>query len=173
MKVLTLCLLFVTLACRAEDTNDITRKIFERDRDKDGKPDFRVESVFRDGQQVMVIWSNPNTQGVWLVSSKAYYAGGVIVAVESDDNQDGFFERLAVYRSGTEGMEVFTRQRDGSVQPVSAQSLRAFKKEAAAISEFWDKALSKDADPDKLEDTILKTQKQLRDAEKEKADEKK
>lgn len=70
-------------------------------------------------------------------------------------------------------MEVFTRQRDGSAKPVSAQTLHAFKKEAAVISEFWDKALSKDADHDKLEDSILKTQKQLSDAEREKVDDNK
>lgn len=96
-----------------------------------------------------------------------------MVAVESDEGGDGFFEQLATYRSGTEDMEVFTRQRDGTVQPVSAQTLAAFKKEHAAISEFWDNAFSKDADPNKLGDTIRKTQKKIRDAEKEKKDEKK
>ena len=96
-----------------------------------------------------------------------------MVAIETDEDRDGFFERLVVYRSGTAEMEVFARQRDGSVQPVSGQTLQAFKKQNAAISEFWDKAFSKDADPDKLEDSIRETQKKVRDAEKEKTDEKK
>jgi hypothetical protein len=38
-----------------QDTSDITRKVFERDRDKDGKPDFRVVSVFRGKERVMVV----------------------------------------------------------------------------------------------------------------------
>ncbi len=173
MKTLTPFLLLVAVVCGAQDTNDITRKIFERDRDKDGKPDVRMESVFRGGKRVMVAWSSPNTQGVWSLTSRAYYAAGDMVAIESDEDRDGFFERLVVYRSGTEDMEVFTRQRDGSVQPVDAQTLRAFKKQNAAISEFWDKAFSKDADPDKLEDSIRDTQKKIRDAETEKTNEKK
>jgi hypothetical protein len=173
MRLLAIFLLSVTAICHAQDTSDITRKVFERDRDKDGKPDFRVESVFRGKERVMVVWSKPNTQGVWSVTSRAYYAGGDMVAVESDEDGGGFFEQLATYRSGTEDMEVFTRQRNGTVQPISAQTLAAFKKQNAAISEFWDKAFSKDADPDKIEDTIRETQKKVRDAEKEKRDEKK
>ncbi len=131
-----------------------------------------MESVFRAGERVMVVWSRPNTQGVWEVTARAYYAAGQMVAIESDEDRDGFFESLVVYRSGTD-MEAFTRQRDGSVQPVSAQALAAFKKQNAAISEFWDKAVSKDADQEKLEDSIRETQKSIRDAEKEKRDEKK
>jgi hypothetical protein len=96
-----------------------------------------------------------------------------MVAVECDEDGDGFLETLATYRSGTDDMEVFTRQREGTVQPVSAQALAAFKKQNAAISEFWDKTFSKDAALDKLENSIRETQKKLRDAEKEKRDEKK
>jgi hypothetical protein len=168
MKLLPIFSLLVAIACSAQETNDITRKILESDRDKDGKPDLRVESVFRGTQRAMVVWSKANSQGVWSVTSRAYYAGGHMVAVESDEDGDGFFEMLATFRLDTEDMEVFTRQRDGSVQPVSAQTLAAFKKQNVAISEFWDKAFSKDADPDKLEDAIRKTQKRIRDAEKEK-----
>jgi hypothetical protein len=173
MRLLNILSLLVAFGCSAQDTNDITRKAFERDRDKDGKPDFRVESVFRGKERVMVVWSKPNAKGVWSATSRAYYAGGDMVAVESDEDGDGFFETLATYRSGTEDMEVFTRQRDGTVQPVSAQTLAAFKKQNAAISEFWDKTFSKDADPDKLEDSIRETQKKVRDAEREKRDDKK
>lgn len=173
MRLLTIILLFVTAICRAQDTNDITRKVFERDRDKDGKPDFRVESLFRGKERIMVMWSKPNAQGVLSVTSRAYYAGGDMVAIESDEDGDGFFEQLTTYRSATEGMEVFTRLRDGTVQPVSAQTLAAFKKQNAAIAEFWDKAFGKDADPDKCDDMIRETQKKIRDAEKGKRDDKK
>lgn len=166
MKALTVFLLFIAVACRAQDTNGITRKIFERDRDKDGKPDFRVESVFRGKERVMKVWSKANPQGVWSVTSRAFYAGGDMVAIEADEDGDSFFETLATYRSVTEDMEVFTRQRDGTVQPVSAQTLAALKKQNAAISEFWDKAFSEAVDPDKLEDLVRETQKKIRDAEK-------
>jgi hypothetical protein len=159
----------MALDCRAQDTNDITRKTFEPDRDKDGKADFRVESVFRGGKRIMVVWSRPNTQKVWAITSRAYYAGGDMISVEGDEDRDGFFERLVVYRSGTEEIEVFTRQLDGSVEPVSSQTLKAYKKQHAAISDLAEGIFNKDIDSDKL---VRETQKKLRDAEKEKKDEK-
>src|SRR6266516_5398024 len=73
---LFLFLLLVTVACRAQDTNGITSKIFERNRDKDGKPDVRIETVYRGDKTVMLIWSKPNAQGVMTVTSRSYFAGG-------------------------------------------------------------------------------------------------
>src|SRR5436190_1393318 len=157
MKALPIFLLFVTVTCWAQDTNGITRKVHEGR----GGAKFRAESFFRAGQRVMVEYSRPNTQGVWSVTSRAYFAGGKTVAIEGDEDRDGFFESLIVYHSDTDDIEAFTRHRDGSVQPVSARTLQAFKKQDAAFSEFFDKAFSKDADPDKLEEAIRETQKKI------------
>ncbi len=170
---LFLFLLLVTVACRAQDTNGITSKIFERDRDKDGKPDVRIETVYRGDKKVMLIWSKPNAQGVMTVTSRSYIAGGDLVSTESDEDGDGIFETIAVYRSGTSDMEVFTRQRDGSVKPVSARTLAVHKRQHAAISEFWDKAFDKGTDIDKAMEMMRETQQKIRDAEKEKTDGKK
>ena len=131
---------------------------------------FRAESFFRAGQRVMVEYSTPNTQGVWSVTSRAYFAGGRTVAIESDEDRDGFFETLIVFRSETNEIEAFTRHRNGSVQPVSAQTLEALKKQDAAFSEFG-KALSKDADPDKLEQAVREVGRKIWDAEREKTKE--
>jgi hypothetical protein len=173
MKLLAIFALFAAVGCRAEDTNAVTSKLVERDRDKDGKPDYRVETVYRGAQMIMLVWSKPNAQGVMTVTSRSYFAGGDMVTTESDEDRDGFFETLAVYRSGTGDMDVFTRQRDGSVKPVSAQTLAAHKKQNAAISEFWDKAFDKGADTDKAMELMTETQRKIRDAEREKTDGKK
>ena len=173
MKVIAFLLLLVTAGCHAEGTNGIARRVFEKDRDKDGKADFRVESVFRGKQRVMVVWSKPNTNGVWLVTSRAFFAGDDMVAIEADEDTDGLVETLVVYRSGTKDIEVFNRRRDGSVQPVSTRTLRAFEKEHAAISDFADAFFDKNGNPDKLDEAIRETQKKVREAQQEKADEKK
>jgi hypothetical protein len=60
MRVLAIILLFVATGCHAQDTNGITRRVFERDSDKDGKSDLRVETVYRDGTKVMLVWSKPD-----------------------------------------------------------------------------------------------------------------
>jgi hypothetical protein len=173
MKLVTILALLVAVGCRAQDTNVVTSKVVERDRDKDGKPDFRVETVYRGAQKVMLVWSKPNAQGVMTITSRSYFAGGDLVTTESDEDRDGVFETLAVYRSGTGDMEVFTRQRDGSVKPVSAQTLAAYKKQNAAISEFWGTAFDKGTDTDKAMELMTETQKKIREAEKEKTDGKK
>jgi hypothetical protein len=168
MKLFAIFVLLVAVGCRAQDTNAITSKVFEQDRNKDGKPDVRVETFYRGGQKVMLFWSKPNAQGVMTVTSRSYFAGGEMVTTESDEDGDGVFETLAVYGSGTGDMEVFTRQRDGSVKPVSAPTLAAYKKQNAAMSEFWDKAFDKGTNTDKAMEMMTATQKKIQDAKKEK-----
>ncbi len=86
--------------------------------------------------------------------------------MEADDDGDGLFETIIAHRDT--GMEVFTRQRDGSVQPVNAQALAAYKKKLAAITELWDKAFDKDMNEEKFVQSVRQTQQKLLDAEKEK-----
>jgi hypothetical protein len=173
MKLLIIILLFVATGCHAEETNGITSKVFERDSDKDGKPDLRVETVYRDGTKAMLIWSKPDAQGVLKVTSRSYFAGGDMVTTESDEDRDGVFETLAVYRVGTTDMEVFTRHRDGSVTPVSRQTLAAYKKQHAALDEFWEKAFDTNTSTDKAMELMEETRRKIQAAEKEKSDAKK
>ena len=54
MKTPIFLLLLGVLSGSAQETNGITRRILDRDTDKDGKPDSRLESVFRGKQRVML-----------------------------------------------------------------------------------------------------------------------
>jgi hypothetical protein len=170
MRILATTLLFAAAGCHAQDTNGITTKAFERDPDKDGRPDLRVETVYRDGMKVMLIWSKPDAQGDLKVSSRGYFVGGDLVTTESDEDRDGFFETIAVYRAGTADMEVFTRQQDGSVTPVSGQTLGAYRKQNAAIVDFFAKAFEKGTDTDKAMELIEDAQRKIQAAAKEKVD---
>ena len=170
MKMLVAILLVVTSGCHAQETNGIISKVVERDTNKDGSPDLRVETVFRHGQKVMLIWSKPDASGLLKVSSRSYFAGGDMVTTEGDENRDGFFETLAVYRAGTTDMEVFTRHQDGSVTPVSGQALAAYKRQIAAMDEFWDKAFDKNTSIDKTMELMEETRRKIQAAEKEKLD---
>ncbi|HWN94273.1 MAG TPA: hypothetical protein VNT99_04520 [Methylomirabilota bacterium] len=173
MKALVIILLVLATGCHAQDTNGITSKVFERDSDKDGKPELRVETVYRDGTKVMLIWSKPDAQGVLRVSSRSYFAGGDMVSTESDEDRDGFFETIAVYRAGTTDMEVFIRQQHGLVIPASGQTLAAYKKQNAAIVDFFDKAFESGTGTDKAMELMDEAQRKIQAAEKEIADGKK
>lgn len=166
-------MLFVATGCHAQETNGITRKVFERDSNKDGKPDLRIETVYRDGTKAMVVWSKPDAQGVLKITSRSYFAGGDMITTESDEDRDGVFETLAVYRVGTTDMEVFTRHRDGSVTPVSRQTLDAYKKQNAALDDFWEKAFDTNTTTDKAMELMEETRRKIQAAEKEKSDAKK
>jgi hypothetical protein len=173
MRVVAIILLFVATGCHAQDTNGITSKVFERDADQDGKPDLRVETLYRDGMKVMLTWSKPDAQGVLKVSSRSYFAGGNMVTTEVDEDRDGVFETIIVYRAGTTDMEVFTHQQDGSVTPVAGRTLAAYKKQNAAIIDLFDRAFEKGTDTDKAMELTEEARRKIQAAEKEKADGKK
>jgi hypothetical protein len=61
--------------------------------------------------------------------------------IESDENGDGFFESVAVFDPVTDDFEMFTRQADGSVKPVSTEALEAIKKKKVAADESLGKLL--------------------------------
>ena len=172
MKAHIILLSLAALGCFAGETNSITIKVRERDRDKDGKTDLRYETTYRDGKRVMFTQSQRNSNDVFVVTARSFWAAGEMVMSEVDEDGDGLFETMVIYHRGSKDMEVFTRQSDGSTKPASAEVLRRYKKMDEAFGEFWDKALDKDADPAKLENMIHETQKKIRDAGNEKTDEK-
>ncbi len=149
-------------------TNDITTKVSERDRDKDGKPDSRTEQYFRNGQRVMVVMSRVNAKGGWNVTSRAYHVGGKTVSIEGDDDGDGVFETLIVYRADSDDMEVFTRDASGSVRPASTQVLEAHKRQNAAFAEFFENTLmATNLDSATVEERIRATQKKIQETQQE------
>jgi hypothetical protein len=119
---------------------DITTKISERSA-ADGKPEVRIETVYRVKTKVLQIVSHRNKQGALAVVSRAYFASGKLHMVESDDDGDGFFESVMVFDPTTEDFEMFTRQADGSVIPVPTEKLDAIKKKKAAADESLGKLL--------------------------------
>ena len=178
MRLFATVILAAAAACSGQDPNDsitakvleedrdedLTTKVFEHDRDKDGKFERRIETISRDSTAILRVFTKIN-DGV-TNTSRSYQVADDLVMTESDDDGDGVFETIAIYHPAKSEMEVFTRKKDGSVQPVDAQTLAAYKRQNAAISDFWDKAY--DTDEDNIIELIQETQKQIRDAEKEK-----
>ena len=91
-------------------------------------------------EKVMMQTFRPNAQGVLAITSRSYLVGGDLVMTESDEHKSGRLDTIAVYRSGSDDMEVFARQSDGSVKPVSMETLQRYKKQQAEISDYWKKA---------------------------------
>ena len=135
MRTLVAILLLTVAGCRAGEAPDITSKVFEKT-NENGKVSFRMVTTYQGKEKVMMETFRPNAQGVLTISSRSYLAGGDLVMTESDEHNSGRLDTIAVYHPGTDDMDVFTRQADGSVKPVSAQTLKAYKKENAAVAEF-------------------------------------
>ena len=167
MNTFITLLLFCALTACAQDT---TSKVNEK-RNPDGTLRWRIETTSRGKTPILRV--HQTFKAGKKTTTRSYMVGGEMVMMEADEDGDGVFEMMIVYHPPKGDMEVFTRTRDGSVIPVSAQTLAAYKKQHAAITELWDKAFDKDMDADKFIDRMQDTQRKIRDAEKEKKDEKK
>jgi hypothetical protein len=139
MLILSCASLFgADITTTTNNVGDITTKISERTA-ADGKPTVRIETLYRGKAKVFQIVSHCNKQGTLAVVSRAYFVSGKLHMVESDDDGDGFFESVMVFDPTTGSFEMFTRQADGSVNPVSTQKLDAIKREKAMADESMEK----------------------------------
>jgi hypothetical protein len=77
--------------------------------------------------------------------------------VESDDDGDGTLESIAVFNPDTDNFEMFTRQPDGSVKPVSTQKLDSIKRQTAVANETTRKLFDKPDMTDKEVRDLLET----------------
>ena len=111
----------------------------------------------------------PNAQGVLAITSRSYLVDGDLVMTESDEHKSGRFDTIVVNHPGTDGIEVFTREADGSVKPVSTRTLLAYKQEAAAASDFF-RGLPTNATDAEISERLQETRQKIQDAEKRKTD---
>lgn len=108
---------------------------------KNGKPDLRIESVYRGKVKVMQTISHRNRDGALAVILRSYLADGKLLAVESDDDEDGTLETVTVFDPDNHHFEMFSRQPDGMVKPVSTRKLNSLKKQKAVADESLRKLL--------------------------------
>ncbi|MGA3285220.1 MAG: hypothetical protein ABSD57_12295 [Verrucomicrobiota bacterium] len=149
---------------------DITTKVLERTA-KDGKPEVRIETVYRGKTKILQILSRPNKQGTLAVVSRSYFVGGDLVMIESDEDGDGVFGRISLHNPGTADLEMFKRQPDGSVKPVSTQTLEATKKQMAVVNESMRELIEKKNVTDQeISNSLQQTRQKVQDLEKEKKD---
>ena len=135
----------------AEDVEGLSTKKAEVDRDKDGRPDVRMEIISRDGQKEMMVMSRTDKSGEWKINARSFYVGSHMAVTESDEDGDGFFEMVVVYREDPKDVNAFVRERDGSVRPADVNVVEALRKQDAVLSEFWSKPVR---DPDKIDAAI-------------------
>jgi hypothetical protein len=67
----------------------VSTKTAEVDRDKDGRPDVRMEIFSRGGQKQMMVMSRTDKSGEWKVTARSFYVGPHMT--EADEDGDGFF----------------------------------------------------------------------------------
>lgn len=92
---------------------------------------------------------------------------------ECDNDGSGGFKSLLLYQSGTDNFEIFHRQPDGSVKPVSTRILEVTKKQGAVMEEGFKKAFEKkDMTDQEISDSLEQMRKKVLDLEKQKKDDK-
>lgn len=143
---------------------EITTKVTEIDRNKDGKADSRMETFYRDGVKVLMVYSRADTNGVMRAGARTFFVNGDIVLSEGDDNGDGVFETILTSHPETNALEVFTRTPEGDVRPASTRTVNAHKKQMSAVAEFFDEM----PNMDDFDEKFRTTKRKIEDAEKEK-----
>jgi hypothetical protein len=162
MKALAVLLFFLAFGCCGQEASTITNKVTEIDRDKDGKIDVRIETAYRGKTKVMMTMSRRTQQGVMAVQSRSYLADGKLVTVESDEDGDGTLESIATFMPDTDEFEMFVRQADGTVKPVSTQKLDSIKRQKAVAGESLRKALDNpDMTSEELGDLLEQNRKKI------------
>ena len=153
-------MLVTTLGGRAEDANGLSSNVAEVDRDNDGKPDVRTEVISRDGVKQMMVMSRADGSGAWKVTARSFYVGPHMAVTESDEDGDGFFEMVAVYREDPQDVNAFVRERDGSVRPAEVKVVEMLRKQDAVLSEFWSETVR---DPENFKGAIMETREKMKD----------
>ena len=146
-----LLLVVLIAAASAAEADGLSSKVAEVDRDKDGKPDVRMEIISRDGQKEMMVMSRTDKSGEWQINARSFYVGSHMAVTESDEDGDGFFEMVVVYREDPKDVNAFVREWDGSVRLADVNVVKALRKQDAVLSEFWSKPVR---DPDKIDAAI-------------------
>ena len=146
--------------CQAAEADGLSSKVAEVDRDKDGRPDVRMQVVSRGEAKQMMVMSRVDESGAWKVTARSFYVGPHMAVTESDDDGDGFFEMVAVYREDPEDVNAFVRERDGSVRPAEVKVVEALRKQNAVLTEFWSKP---QRDPEKMEAAIMEAREKIKE----------
>ena len=145
-------LLAMMVSGKAAEVDGLSSNVAEVDRDKDGQPDVRMEVVSRDGVKQMMVMSRADESGEWKVMARSFYVGPHMAVTESDEDGDGFFEMVVVYREDPEDVNAFVRERDGAVRPAEVKVVEMLRKQDAMLTEFWSKP---EKDPEKMEAAIM------------------
>ena len=152
---------------------DITTKVFERTA-KDGKPEMRIETVYRGKTRILKILSRRTKEGTLAIESRGYFVDGKVVMSECENDGNGGFKSFLLYHPGTDSIEIFQRQPDGSVNPVSTQTLEVTKKQGDVVEEGLRKDFEKkDMTDREISDSLEQMRLKIQDLEKEKKDDKK
>jgi len=128
MKASLLIPFLVAFTSIADDTNSLTSKVREIDRNKDGKADVRTETFYRGKARVMMVMSWRNSSDQMAVVTRSYLVNDKLQITESDDDGDGSLETLILHAPERSGIEVFKRHPDGTTRPVSTAALAIYKK---------------------------------------------
>jgi len=138
-RALLLGLLVCASVCYAQDATITTKSFVIPGRH--GRPDVRCERTYRGKTCIMTVVSEKRASGEFVPYARSFELGYALV-VESDEDRDGFFETLAISDDVSQNhLEVFTRDRDGTLHPISGEKLAKIKETNRLIVQFWKEAL--------------------------------
>jgi hypothetical protein len=175
MKALLILLTMAATGCFANETNNIWSKPhndgfffglaakvvsepphvtsdIQEFKDKDGKCFTSVEQVYRGKDEIMSVVRSLNSQGDLVVKSRNYFFHGDIVMTEMAVRMDDKLDTILLRHPGSEDLEVFRRQDDGSVRPANPELVQAFINQESAIAKIGSDNFNDVKNREKLEE---------------------
>ena len=130
-----LALVTCACICRAQEDTTITSVVAPG---KGGRPDIRCDSTYRGKKCIMRVFSEKRISGEFVAYARSFQIAHAMLT-ESDEDRDGFFETLAIIddTDGRSFVEVFKREHDGSVHPVTPEELKKTQESFDRMAAFW------------------------------------
>jgi hypothetical protein len=127
--------------CQAQDQDITTKSVIASG--KNGRPDIRCDSTYRGKECIMRVFLEKRASGDFVPYARSYQVGHARF-VDSDEDRDGFFETLCLSEDANGGrvqVDVFRRERDGTIHPASAEERQKMQNMLESLSRFWKEAL--------------------------------
>jgi hypothetical protein len=108
----------------------------------------------------MMVMSRTDKSGEWKVTARSFYVGPHMAVTEADEDGDGFFEMVVVYREDPKDVNAFVRERDGSVRPAEVKVVEMLRRQDTVLTEFWSKTVR---DPENFTGAMMEAREKMND----------
>ena len=131
--------IFALIGCRGEKVgvpDDATLRTEVSEIESSARGPVRFEKTFRGAEMIMMVMTDSNS------TTRTLLFQGDVRYIESDEDGDGHFESVMLPGAAMDEFELFTRHRDGTIEPMAEAEYLTMRQRAAAATADFQRALN-------------------------------